>query len=232
MFTHSARVYDAIYSFKKYGVESEKIREIVAARNPSAKTLLDVACGTGTHLALLKDHFVCTGIDLDEGLLEIAREKIPGMELLQGDMTDFDLGRKFDVVTCLFGSTAYTQSKGGLQKAVHCLSKHLADSGVLIIEPFIFQDKFLDGKFGIMTAQTPDFHVARANTTKKEGDLCLLDLEYLVASAQGVDHYKETHKVALFDPEDYLDALGAVDMKVEFDPEGLMGRGTFIATRQ
>src|SRR3954470_16047880 len=106
MYQRFAAVYDAIYSFKKYAEEAEKLKEIAFSRSPNAKTWLDVACGTGTHIEYLKTDFKCTGVDLSEDLLKLAREKHADVEFLAGDMRTFDLGRQFDVVSCLFGATA------------------------------------------------------------------------------------------------------------------------------
>ena len=58
MFSRSAALYDALYAtFKDYQTETARLRELIAERVPDARTLLDVACGTGVHLALLRQHF-------------------------------------------------------------------------------------------------------------------------------------------------------------------------------
>ena len=90
MFTESAEYYDAIYSFKDYGSEAVQIADLVRSVQPSARTILDVACGTGEHaLRLSRDHgFVVDGIDLDPALLDIARTKHPAGEFFQGQVLD------------------------------------------------------------------------------------------------------------------------------------------------
>ena len=61
--------------------------ELIRERNPSARTLLDVACGTGKHLEVLQHEFEVEGLDLDGDLLAIARERLgPAVPLYQGDM--------------------------------------------------------------------------------------------------------------------------------------------------
>jgi len=50
MFTRSSRFYDLIYSSKNYRQEVDYLLAIIHARVPGAKTILDVACGTGEHL--------------------------------------------------------------------------------------------------------------------------------------------------------------------------------------
>ena len=51
-YDRSAALYDAIYRGigKDYGAESATIIGLVQAKCPGARTLLDVACGTGGHL--------------------------------------------------------------------------------------------------------------------------------------------------------------------------------------
>ena len=65
MFRPSARIYDAVYSWKDYPRETALVHELVQARKPGASTLLDVACGTGAHLAELRRWYRCEGVDLE-----------------------------------------------------------------------------------------------------------------------------------------------------------------------
>jgi predicted TPR repeat methyltransferase len=65
MFRRSQRIYDAIYAWKDYPTEAERIDAAIRERRPDATTLLDVACGTGKHLELLRDRYRVEGVDLD-----------------------------------------------------------------------------------------------------------------------------------------------------------------------
>ena len=108
MYTKSAAFYDAIYSFKDYAAESARLIALIAAHKRSrGRRLLDVACGTGSHLQHLSKHFEAEGLDASAEQLAIARAKCSGFAFHRGDMIDFDLGRQFDVVTCLFSSIGY-----------------------------------------------------------------------------------------------------------------------------
>ncbi len=117
MFDKTADLYDLFYDFKDYAAEADAVREIVSARYPGARTLLDVACGTGRHLEALRASFDVEGLDLDAGLLHVAAARLPGVPLHLGDMRDADLGRTFDVVTCLFSSIGYMQTPDELGRA-------------------------------------------------------------------------------------------------------------------
>ena len=66
MFVESAELYDAIYHFKNYARECEILRAVIAVAAPGARTVLDVACGTGGHDKFLKEHYTIDGIDINE----------------------------------------------------------------------------------------------------------------------------------------------------------------------
>ena len=231
MYERFAAVYDALYSFKNYEEESQKLIEIVQRANPQAKTLLDVACGTGAHLQFLKDRFECAGIDLSEDQIHVARQRLPGVPLSVGDMRTFDLGKKFDVVTCLFGAVGYMQTLFELEEAIRNMAKHLAPNGVLIVEPWLDRDQFIDGHYGLMTAQTDDMKIARANNSRREGSTSVIDFYFLVTTKSGTEYFTESHRMGLYTVDEYLTAFQRAGLAVERDEKGLMGRGLYTAVR-
>jgi ubiquinone/menaquinone biosynthesis C-methylase UbiE len=69
--------YDLFYQNKDYSKEVAFLSNYF--RKNQIKTVLDVGCGTGTHMALLeKEGFHCTGVDLNKEMLEAARDKVKG----------------------------------------------------------------------------------------------------------------------------------------------------------
>ena len=143
MFSNSAAIYDAVYSFKDYADESERLRVLIEESAPGAATLLDVACGTGKHLEQLQAWYEVSGVDLDPELLAIARARLGDVELLTSDMTDFALGRRFDVVTCLFSSIGYVETVERLGSAIAAMAAHLKPEGVLIVEPWLSPEEWM-----------------------------------------------------------------------------------------
>ena len=126
--------------YKDYAGEAARLTELIRARNPSARTLLDVACGTGKHLEALRSEFEVEGVDIDEGLLAIARGRLGSVPLHTADMRDFDLGRRFDAVTCLFSAIGHVADGDELDAAVASMARHLEPGGVLIVEPWLEPD--------------------------------------------------------------------------------------------
>ena len=228
MFARSARIYDAVYAWKDYGREAVRVHELVQARKPGAATLLDVACGTGAHLAELRRWYRCEGLDLDSDLLAVARERLPAVPIHEGDMRDFDLGRRFDAVTCLFSSIGYLLTVEALEAAVGAMARHLEPGGVLVVEPWLRPEAVVTPHVGAVFVDEPELKIARVDTIEVDGRTSSFDFHYLVGTPQGVEGFVEHHELGLFTREEQLAAFRAAGLQVEHDEEGLMGRGLYI----
>ncbi|HKX25466.1 MAG TPA: class I SAM-dependent methyltransferase, partial [Actinomycetota bacterium] len=162
MFWKSQRFYDAVYAWKDYRSEVDRLDRIIRERHSSARTLLDVACGTGKHLELLRHRYRVEGLDLDPEMLAIGRQRLgPDVPLHEGDMVGFDLGRQFDVVTCLFSSIAYARTADRLGAAIGSMTRHVAPHGLLIVEPFFSPGEWEPGHLDSTLVDEPDLKVVR-----------------------------------------------------------------------
>ncbi len=230
MFDRSAELYDLVYGFKDYAGEADRLDELIRERLPHARSLLDVACGTGKHLAELADRYPdVAGLDLDEGLLAIARERLPHVPLHHCDMTAFNLGRRFDAVTCLFSAIGYAGTEARLRTSIAAMARHLEPGGVLLVEPWLDPQTWKPGHLHLLTVDDPEVKIARATVAALEGTTSILDFHYLVVTAAGVEHFTEHHEAALFTREQYVGAFEAARLVVEHDEEGLIGRGLYVA---
>ena len=232
MFTKTALYYDKIYAFKDYRAEAERLMAIFKEQQSSGGTrLLDVACGTGRHLEFLKARYDVEGMDISSELLAIARQRNPGVSFHHADMTAFDLGQTFDIVTCLFSAIGYVKTLENLSRAVACMARHLTRGGILVIEPWFTPDAWRPGTVHAIFIDEPELKIARINTSFVTGRLSIFDLHYVIGTPEGTEHRVEHHELGLFTSEELGAALAAVGLEVSFDREGLMGRGLFIAQR-
>lgn len=231
MFTRSAAFYDLIYSsFKDYHRETDILRELLQRVHPTAKTILDVACGTGEHARRLMDHgYQVDGLDLDQDLLDVAREKAPGGEFIRGDMIDFHLGKTYDVITCLFSSIGYVKSIQNLKKTLTCFKEHLTPNGVAIIEPWLTPDSWHAGKVDMKTAESEDVKICRMSYSDRQGNISKLRFEYLIGNAEGITREVEDHELGLFTVEEMNRCFYETGFRVDYDPDGIIGRGLYLA---
>jgi SAM-dependent methyltransferase len=229
-FLQSAELYDAIYHFKNYQRESEHLRDFVSRTVPGAGTLLDVACGTGQHAKFLKEYYSVDGIDLNHSYLEAARTKNPLGKYQCADMTDFDLGSRYDVVTCLFSAIGYVKTVASAQRAIVSMARHVRPSGALIVEPWFPPDRWKPGILSINTGETKDGLVCRMALSRRRDDLSVISLHYLHGTRQGVRYYAEQLELGLFTKEEIVQSFERAGMRVAYEPDGLIGRGLYIGT--
>jgi SAM-dependent methyltransferase len=230
LFNRSARIYDAIYaSIRDYPKEAAELDRLIQERRPGARTLLDVACGTGAHLEHLPGYEL-EGLDLDAEMLAVARERLPDVTFHQGDMADFDLGKRFDAVVCMFSSIGYVKTEERLRTAAAAFGRHLEPGGVLVVEPWLAPDVWQDRHIASVFVEEPELRIARMNVPEREEDVSIVEFQYLVGTPDGIERFSERHELGLFTVERYLDAFRSAGLEVEHDPVGPMGRGLYVGT--
>lgn len=227
-----ADVYDLFYlgRGKDYAAEAAATAELVRSRAPGAGSLLDVACGTGTHLEYFVKEFSDTeGLELSQDMLRHARSRVPGVRLHQGDMRGFRLERRFDAVVSMFSSVGYLRTTAELDDTLRAFAAHLTPGGVVVIEPWWFPETFLEGWVSADVVRDEGRTVARVSHSVREGDATRLEEHFTVAdSGLGIRHFAEVHLITLFHQAEYEAAFEAAGLRVEFLPGGPSGRGLFV----
>jgi SAM-dependent methyltransferase len=227
-FTKSARLYDSLSGQKDYAAASATLRKVLRKVAPNAKSLLDVACGTGRHLQHLRDHFSVAGLDRSPEMLEVARQRCVGVPLYEGSLVGFRLSRTFDVVTCLFGSIGYARTTRNLNRAVRTMKRHLRSGGALVVEPWVTPDRFVSGKLVFDRVDEPDLKIARMYVTSREGRLSVFESDYLVCTADGVRHFRERQELGLFTDEEYRAAFLEAGLEIVDMQGDLFGYGLYV----
>jgi len=110
------------------------LKQLLKEDVPGAKSVLELACGTGTMLKGLSSDYSVAGADLSPEMVELAKKKLPDADIHVGDMTSYDFGKTFDIVLCVYDSINHLMGWEQWQALFANVDKHLAAGGVFIFD--------------------------------------------------------------------------------------------------
>ena len=130
-----AGTYDAVY---------ERVRDPSGDREfyrqfarETGGPVLELGCGTGrTLIPIAGAGIECVGLDASSAMLGVLREKAPDVHVVHGDMRDFDLGRRFRLVTCPFRALSHLLDVDAQLACLGSVRRHLADGGAFAFDVF------------------------------------------------------------------------------------------------
>ncbi len=235
MYEKSAQIYDLLYTgvgLKDYATEAELLHQIISDAYPNARTLLDVGCGTGAHLAQLRQWYQVEGIDISPEMLAVARTRLPGVPLRLADMRQLALGRTFDAVICLFSSIGYITDPDELRSTIDRLAAHVGPGGVLILDGWVRPEEWDDSyRGGPDVAKDETTTVVRLSFTRRVGNITELDMHHLVRSEDGIEYFAESHRLALTPTDQYVTLIEQAGLKATVLPDFMPGRDRIVGTR-
>lgn len=115
-------------------VDIARVRSYITRYCPAARSLLELGCGTGTMLAGLMPGLEVTGVDRSPEMLAVAARTAPRARLVQGDMTAFSLGARFDAVICVFDTLNHLPRLADWRQMFDRVHEHLADAGLFVFD--------------------------------------------------------------------------------------------------
>jgi SAM-dependent methyltransferase len=219
-YERSAFLYDSYIPKADYIIASQNLCDLIQELRPNARTLLDVGCGTARHLEQMQSQYQVQGLELQQGFIDIAQSRCPDIPFHKGNMIDFELGIKFDVVTCLFAAIGYVKTLDNLKKAVACMANHLEPAGILIVEPWLFPDQYWLNKLNAEFIDQDDLKITRMFITKREGRISVYDIHYLVGSPSGIEYFVEREELGLYTNEEYLSSFELAGLAPIYNKDG------------
>lgn len=222
--------YDAIYDASGQDPASDVriLFALLAARGIEPRSMLDVACGTGRHALAFQAAGIeeVTGVDRSEAMLRVARERAPDVDLAEADFRTFDLGRTFDLVTCLFSSIGHVADRDELGQALGAMAGHVAPGGALVVETWLTPEMVdPDGRRDAATVEVPGGYVSRLGRSVLDGDALVVEFAWAVATRDGIDSDVERHRMPLFTGDDHLAALEGTGLAGEWIAPGPLTTG-------
>ena len=119
--------------FNKYRNYHREIRFILNMTK-NKKWILDIGCGTGTHLSTLENlGYKVNGIDKSQYMVNLAKEKI-NSEVYKMDILDYDLKEKYDAIIAMHSVFNHLKNYDEFEIALNNSLNHLNKNGILIID--------------------------------------------------------------------------------------------------
>ncbi|MFX0056086.1 MAG: class I SAM-dependent methyltransferase [Candidatus Hermodarchaeota archaeon] len=102
--------------------------------------VLELACGTGRLTIPLAQEVSITGLDFSKAMLDLARQKVKerglDIEFIRGDMTNFELNKKFKLILMTGIAFAHLETREDVEGCLSCVKHHLTDDGRFIFDFF------------------------------------------------------------------------------------------------
>lgn len=233
-FEQFAPFYDVVYAAagKDYQREARDVLTAVRRIVPNASTLLDVGCGTGGHLRWWREDLQCTGVDRCDAMLDVARQTMPEVRFTHADMTSLQLGKSFDIVTCMFASLAYLPTPTDASTAIERMAAHLSEDGVLVMEPGVFLEDVLEPEPSELTCSVGEATVTRHTHAQITGDRLEIKFD-LTIEEPGVPSraMTEVHSMQLLARTEFERMLAAARFVSEAEPIDGRNQERFICRR-
>lgn len=218
--------------------EAGVVEDVLLERIGSGSlSVLDVGCGVGTHLRHMETDFECVGLDVNEGVVEVANERTDDATVLRGDMHALPFTDAFDCITMLFHTLAYAASVDDMHGILRECYDALDSGGILVVELAPFVPEAMPDDAGVdrevRTYTDDDVTITSVQVSRVEDRDLVLNSDYLVAltGEATATHHADTHTLMLFTVDEVIDGLVAAGFEsVEFDPTCLQS-GLFVAEK-
>jgi len=139
IYSEFASVYDIMQYDVDYQRWIDEIKRIVIKSSPQARTMLELACGTGTiGIGLSKKGFQIEALDISEDMLTVAQSKAfdngVKIKFYHQDMIHFNTKKKYDVVFCMCDGMNYIIEDDDIECVFNNIYNHLEEDGILIFD--------------------------------------------------------------------------------------------------
>ncbi len=226
VFNKYSQYYNLLYKDKNYSSETEYILELANKYSVNSKSILELGCGTGSHaFCFAEKGFTVHGIDLSEGMVNAANSRkqqskySSQLSFESGDVRNYSIEKKFDVVLSLFHVISYQTSNTDLLNAFTTAKKQLSPDGVFIFDcwygPGVLSDP---PTVRIKRLEDEEIFVSRFAEPIVHSKENIVDVNYNLIIRDKINHsyeeLTETHRMRyLFYPEVEL-MLTQVGLKI------------------
>ncbi|WP_242911162.1 class I SAM-dependent methyltransferase [Actinomadura terrae] len=163
--------YELACSFREVPAEVDVLLAWCAEHRPEdagpVRTVLELAAGPAEHAReMARRGLAATALDLNPAMCAYAAAEAGragvALEVVQDDMTRFDLGRRFDLVVTMLDSTSHLMTLDAFVAHLRRVAAHLAPGGLYVVEMSHPRDRLGGDEPSVSTGWTVERDGARA----------------------------------------------------------------------
>ena len=205
-----AHIYDRFMYDQPYDTWAQIVQQYI----PVSGSILDVATGTGKLLQLVTAGEK-VGVDLSVDMLAVAEHNVEHAQFLVQDMTELNLARTFDTITCLCDSLNYLQDEGAVAHTFQNVYTHLKHEGTFIFDVHSVQKFERYFKNATYSDDLSDI-VYIWHAIEGETPLSVYhDMTFFVSDGMRYQRFDESHEQRTFPIDFYKEQLKAAGFEVE-----------------
>ena len=212
LYRQLAKYYDKFYNWKKYEKEVDFFLRLFDRYGVRGRSILELACGTGTHAKLFADHgYYVTGTDLNEEMLRLARRKVHrNATFLKADMRNIGtaVGGQYDAVLCLFSSIEYNKTLADFRRTVQGMYDRTKEGGVAAFDNHFLREAMIDLHKQTIGFREGKLRGTRFSLTRVHGKTAKIYFDYIVSDGKkAVEVRNDIHEIGLFTFKEMRDVM-------------------------
>jgi len=193
------------------------------------KTVLDLACGTGQHLACFEALGYATfGIDASRRMLDVAARRLHNTPLQQGFFHSFRRAEEAPLITCFFNALGYNTNLSELRQALQNIRANLLDDGLLVFD--VVCTTAAEPVFNVRAFEGNGLQFSRTFIGIPTAEGFKSTLYYVVFDGRSSEVIEETTLRGIFSASDIQTALAECGFVVLYEGSGYTsGLTVFVA---
>ena len=215
-YTALAEVYDQVMAHVDYDHWSDYVAELIRRFAPSHRTLLELACGTGSLTVRLASafsgHYIAT--DASPEMVAVARKKLaghPNVVLGIADFTNLALTERFGVVVLAYDGINYLTTLPSVKKALVEIQRVTEPDGIFLFDQStpansINNQSYFDDRF-----KGRDYSYTRTSSYSETDRIHTT--EFVIQ--KGKNRMTERHEQRAFTRMEMLEAVRSTEFVVE-----------------
>ncbi|MBE6082153.1 MULTISPECIES: class I SAM-dependent DNA methyltransferase [Tissierellales] len=197
MYNKFAQYYDELMDDVEYEKWYLYIEEILKKENVNGEDVLEMACGTGNMTKyFVKKGYKVISFDSSEDMLSIVYNKLhkySNLKILNQNMIDFNINKKFDIVICVCDGINYILDENDLQRIFISVNSHLKSGGVFIFDINSFYKlKEIVGN-NIFVEDRKDIYYIWQNYFDEKSNIAQFDLTFFAKEKDKYIRFDEEH---------------------------------------